>query len=53
MGASILPWVNAYNPGLENVPVEKSAEECMAILNGLTPEDNGEFFDHDGTKIPW
>ena len=49
----IRPWVEKYYPELENVPIEKSAEGCMKVLNGLTPEDNGEFFNFDGSKIVW
>lgn len=40
-------------PDTENVAPEKSAAGCMNILNGLTLEDAGAFFNYDGTKIPF
>jgi hypothetical protein len=53
IGDSISEWVNKYHPSLENLSVEKSSADCMKVLNGLTIEDSGAFFNHDGTKLPF
>ncbi|KAG9233059.1 putative short-chain dehydrogenases/reductase [Amylocarpus encephaloides] len=53
IGDGIAPWVRKYAPDLENLSEEQSAADCMKVLNGLTSEDNGEYFNHDGTKLPW
>ena len=45
--------MNAYAPDYENLSLETSAAGCMKVLDTLTPKDNGEFFNHDGTKIPF
>lgn len=38
---------------MENLSVETSATNSMRVLDTLKPEDNGEFFNHDGSKIGW
>lgn len=53
IGDGIREWVNKYHPSLENLTVEKSAGDCMKVLNTLTIDDAGEFFNHDGTKLPF
>lgn len=53
IGDTISEWVAKYAPNLENLTVERSAADCMKILNGLTIEDAGEFFNYDGTKLPF
>ena len=47
-------WVRTDMGGPEaDLPVETSARMLRGTLAGLTPADNGRFFDHDGTPIPW
>jgi hypothetical protein len=45
--------VAKYAPDLENVPVERSATGSMKVLNDLTIEDTGAFFNFDGTRVPF
>ncbi|GAB4554406.1 MAG: SDR family oxidoreductase [Rhizobacter sp.] len=33
--------------------VTDSVQHMRRMIEGLTPEDNGRFLDHDGTSIPW
>jgi NAD(P)-dependent dehydrogenase (short-subunit alcohol dehydrogenase family) len=35
------------------LPVEKSVADLRRTLAGLTPADNGGFFNHDGSVIAW
>ena len=53
MGSTLVDFVARHGVDLENVPIEKSAAGCMKVLNGLTIEDSGWFFNFDGTKIPF
>jgi NAD(P)-dependent dehydrogenase (short-subunit alcohol dehydrogenase family) len=52
------------NPGIvdtgfaKNVPIpmitaRESAEKCIAIIEGYTPDKSGMFFDYKGAKLPW
>ncbi len=34
-------------------PVERTVAQLMAVMDGLTPADSGEFFSWDGTRLPW
>lgn len=53
IGDGITEWVTKYAPGLENLSVDVSAASCMKVLNKLTIEDTGAFFNYDGTSIPF
>lgn len=53
LGNGIAEWIEKYSPDTENVTVEKSAAGCMKVLHGLTVEDAGNFFNYDGTTIPF
>lgn len=53
MGSTLVEIVADQNVPMENVPPEKSAAGVMGLLNGLTMEDTGCFFNFDGTRIPW
>ncbi|MFZ4676618.1 MAG: SDR family NAD(P)-dependent oxidoreductase [Nodosilinea sp.] len=33
--------------------VERTVAQLMAVMDGLTPADSGEFFNWDGTRLPW
>jgi hypothetical protein len=39
--------------GLTVRPPEVAAQELLAVLERLTPEATGGFFDHNGLRIPW
>ncbi|TVY14568.1 putative oxidoreductase [Lachnellula arida] len=51
IGNGISDWMNTYAPDYENLSLETSSANCMKVLDTLTPEANGEFFNHDGTKL--
>ncbi|KAJ6786270.1 hypothetical protein PWT90_00810 [Aphanocladium album] len=53
LGGEILEWIETYAPNTENLSVEKSASYVIKVLQGLKSEDNGAFFNYDGTKLPW
>ena len=33
--------------------IDRSVGQLMQVMNGLNPEDSGEFFSWDGTPLPW
>jgi NAD(P)-dependent dehydrogenase (short-subunit alcohol dehydrogenase family) len=33
--------------------VERTVAQLMAVMDGLGPADSGEFFNWDGTRLPW
>lgn len=35
------------------ISVEESANTVVGVINKLTPEDNGKFFDNNGNNLPW
>ncbi|KAK6824826.1 hypothetical protein PG990_003811 [Apiospora arundinis] len=53
MGAGIETWVQENLPDLPNLTVETSVQCCLKVMHGATPEDNGLFFNEDGTTRPW
>ena len=53
LGSGISEWMAKYAPDTESLPVERSAADCIKVLDGLTIEDSGAFFNHDGAKIPF
>lgn len=36
-----------------SVPADTAAENLLAVLQGLTPQDSGGFFDWAGKAVPW
>ncbi len=47
-------WVRTDMGGAgADLSPEASADDLCRLLDRLTPADNGRFFDHDGTPIPW
>ena len=53
MGLSIAPSVEKHGSSMESISAEKSAADVIKILNSLTVENTGVFFNHDGTPLPW
>lgn len=53
IGDDLSEWVAKYNPTLENLPTKKAAADCVKVLNGMTKEDWGAYFNHDGSKLPF
>ncbi|MFM2043381.1 MAG: hypothetical protein RLY86_1957 [Pseudomonadota bacterium] len=39
--------------GLEVRPPAEAAARLLAVIDGLTAEANGRFFNHDGKDLPW
>jgi hypothetical protein len=35
------------------ITARESAEKCIAIIEGYTPDKSGMFFDYKGAKLPW
>jgi NAD(P)-dependent dehydrogenase (short-subunit alcohol dehydrogenase family) len=33
--------------------IDRTVTQLMGVMENLTPEDSGEFFSWDGTKLPW
>lgn len=47
-------WVKTDMGGVNAmITVEASVAQMRAIMDGVTPEDTGSFFDRDGDTIPW
>ena len=34
-------------------PAEQAAAEMLAVIDGLTPADSGQFIAYDGQRLPW
>lgn len=35
------------------ITARESAENCITIIEGYTPDKSGLFFDYKGTELPW
>ena len=47
-------WVRTDMGGEEgHLSPEESAADLRRLIGGLTPEDSGSFFNHDGSSIDW
>jgi NAD(P)-dependent dehydrogenase (short-subunit alcohol dehydrogenase family) len=47
-------WVRTDMGGAEaTIDVATSVRGLVRLITGLKPEDNGRFYDHDGTPLPW
>lgn len=40
-------------PAEQLFPVERTVRQLLGIIDGLGPEDSGQFFHWDGTRLPW
>ena len=36
-----------------SVPPQEAAQNLLAVTDGLTPADSGQFFDWQGKRVPW
>jgi NAD(P)-dependent dehydrogenase (short-subunit alcohol dehydrogenase family) len=52
-GTVATPFTAAYSPPYEKLSPEESAERLLSVLDGLTPERTGRFWDHRGQEVPW
>lgn len=47
-------WVRTDMGGSNaDISVEESVAGMRRVIDGLTPQDNGRFLNHDGSEIPW
>ncbi|KAH8802554.1 hypothetical protein F5884DRAFT_887211 [Xylogone sp. PMI_703] len=53
VGSAILDWIKKNAPDLPILTIKQSAVDCVKVLNELTHEDHGAFYNHDGTKLPF
>lgn len=42
-----------YAKGHPTVPAEEAAANLLSVIDGLGPEDTGQFFDWRGERVPW
>jgi hypothetical protein len=50
---SILGWMKKNLPQVQWLTIEESARDVIKVLHNLSIEDSGEFFNHDGSQLPW
>jgi hypothetical protein len=53
MGSSIVPWVEKNPSTMSSITVEESAAGVTKVLQEMTIDDAGSFFNYDGTQLPW
>ncbi|KAH8660395.1 putative short-chain dehydrogenases/reductase [Xylariales sp. PMI_506] len=53
IGDGITEYMTKYAPHVPNLTTEQSAADCVKTINSITVENAGEFFNHDGSKIPF
>jgi hypothetical protein len=34
-------------------PVDRTIQQLLSVIANLQPEDSGEFFSWDGSRLPW
>ncbi len=47
------PFTEKYVGHNPSVPASEAAENLLSVLDGLTPEDTGRFFDWQCKEVPW
>lgn len=47
------PFTAKYAGRHKTVPAERAARNLLDVIEGLTPEQTGSFFDYAGREIPW
>lgn len=40
-------------PPAKLFPVERTVTQLLTVIDGLQPDDSGQFFNWDGTRLPW
>lgn len=51
-GTVATPFTADY-PGHKKVTPETAADNLLTVLDGLTPDQSGAFFDYAGEEVPW
>ena len=52
-GTVATPFTADYAGRHKTVPAEEAAANLLAVIDGLTPDQTGGFFDYAGKTIPW
>ncbi len=52
-GTVATPLTAKYAGSYKTIPPEQAAANLLSVLERLTPEDSGGFFDWQGKRIPW
>lgn len=47
------PFTEKYVGHNPSVPAPEAASNLLSVLDGLTPQDTGKFFDWQGKEVPW
>lgn len=47
------PFTEKYVGAHPSVPAGEAAENLLAVIDGLTPAQTGQFFDWQGKVVPW
>ncbi|MCY4333370.1 MAG: SDR family NAD(P)-dependent oxidoreductase [Litoreibacter sp.] len=47
------PFTAKYAGHHKTVPATQAAQNLIAVMDGLTTDQTGQFFDYAGTPIPW
>ena len=52
-GTVATPFTQAYAASHDRVPPSRAAGNLIDVIQGLTPDQSGGFFDYQGKTIPW
>ena len=52
-GTVATPFTEAYAQSHDRVPPQTAARNLVTVVESLTPNDSGGFFDYSGKPIPW
>jgi len=47
------PFTEKYLGRHPSVPPEEAAQNLLSVIDGLAPEQTGQFFDWQGARVPW
>ena len=47
------PLTEKYAKGHPTVTAQEAAVNLLSVIDGLTPEDTGQFYDWAGKRVPW
>ncbi len=52
-GTVATDFTQAYRGRHAAVPAEEAAQNLLRVMDGLTPEQSGGFYDWSGAEVPW
>ncbi|KAL7904964.1 putative short-chain dehydrogenases/reductase [Trichoderma velutinum] len=53
MGNTITPWMAKYVPGYDGITIDESSAGVIKVLDNMTIENSGTYYNVDGTIMPW